>query len=80
MDTLPAADDHVPAMDITNESDLERVVQTILDEQKSIEVLVNSSLDLQYSEPQITRHLQFYRPPSHWKDKTVPFGTKFRNG
>lgn len=26
-----------------------------------------------YSEPQITRHLQFYRSPGHWKDKTVTF-------
>ena len=24
-----------------------------------------------YSEPQITRLLQFHRPPGHWKDKTV---------
>ena len=46
MDTLRAAGGHVLAMDITNESALERVVQTILDEQKSIDALVNSGLDL----------------------------------
>jgi hypothetical protein len=24
-----------------------------------------------YSEPQITRHIQLYGSPGHWKDKTV---------
>jgi short-subunit dehydrogenase len=43
MDDLRAAGGHALAMDITTETDLERVVHTIIDEQGRIDVLVNNA-------------------------------------
>jgi NADP-dependent 3-hydroxy acid dehydrogenase YdfG len=43
MDDLRAAGGHVLAMNIANEADIERVVKTILDEQGTIDVLVNNA-------------------------------------
>jgi NAD(P)-dependent dehydrogenase (short-subunit alcohol dehydrogenase family) len=43
LDAVKAAGGHVLSMDVTNEADLERAVQTILDEQGRIDVLVNNA-------------------------------------
>ena len=43
MGGIRAAGGHVLAMDITDESDIERVVRTMIDEQGRIDVLVNSA-------------------------------------
>jgi NAD(P)-dependent dehydrogenase (short-subunit alcohol dehydrogenase family) len=43
MDAISAAGGHILPMDITNDADLERAVQTILDQQGRIDVLVNNA-------------------------------------
>ncbi|SHF89235.1 oxidoreductase [Streptoalloteichus hindustanus] len=43
MDALRAAGGHVLEMDVTNDADLERVVRTVVDEQRRIDVLVNNA-------------------------------------
>jgi short-subunit dehydrogenase len=43
MDDLRAAGGHALPMDITDQTDLERVVRTVLDEQERIDVLVNNA-------------------------------------
>ncbi|PZG49793.1 short-chain dehydrogenase/reductase [Spongiactinospora gelatinilytica] len=43
MDDLRRAGGHAVAMDVTNEGDLDRVVRTILDEQRRIDVLINNA-------------------------------------
>jgi short-subunit dehydrogenase len=43
MDAVGAAGGHVLPMDVTNDADLQRVVQTILDQQGRIDVLVNNA-------------------------------------
>jgi NAD(P)-dependent dehydrogenase (short-subunit alcohol dehydrogenase family) len=43
MDAIGAAGGHVLSMDVTNDADLERVVQTILDQRGGIDVLVNNA-------------------------------------
>jgi NAD(P)-dependent dehydrogenase (short-subunit alcohol dehydrogenase family) len=43
MDAISAAGGHVLPLDVTNDADLERAVQTILDQQGRIDVLVNNA-------------------------------------
>src|SRR5215207_2468490 len=43
MDAISAAGGHVVSLDVTQEADLERVVQTIIAEQGRIDVLVNNA-------------------------------------
>ena len=43
LDAVSAAGGHALAMDVTSDADLERVVQTVLDQEGRIDVLVNNA-------------------------------------